>query len=194
MKAFTPEMLKQVWSGDGPRRRRSQHHRPDLTPAAVLVPIDFSSGSPHLLLTQRTENVETHKGQIAFPGGMIDSGDGGYLDAALRETEEELGIGPDRIETLGVLDDLDTPTGFIITPVVGLLSAPYVLRANPDEVADVFTVPLSFFFTPDAAKLSFREIQGRRREVWTFLYEDRVIWGATAAIIRNLLEFLAEST
>lgn len=165
---------------------------PGLIHAAVLVPLYPEENSLHILLTRRTDTVETHKGQIAFPGGIVDPGDRDRVHTALRETEEELGIDPGAIETIGILDDLATPTGFCITPVVGVLAARPAMRPNTEEVADVFTVPLSFFLEPSHAERSVRETPGGRREIWTYRYCGREIWGATAAIIRGMTDILLD--
>lgn len=190
MRLSTPDSLRTIWAESGRVQTRTALVRPDLTAAAVLVPVVFTAGLPQLLLTQRTELVETHKGQIAFPGGIIDAGDRSAVDAALRETEEELGIKRSHVQPLGELDDHATPTGFVITPVVGILSEGFLLHINPDEVADVFFVPLAFFLQPAAAEAGFREVHGIRRQFWMYRYEGREIWGATAAIIKNLTDIL----
>jgi 8-oxo-dGTP pyrophosphatase MutT (NUDIX family) len=155
--------------------------------AAVLVPIIYSGEHAELLLTRRTHDVETHKGQISFPGGMVDEGDRDLLHTALRETEEELGIEGAAIQSLGLLDDLATPSGFIITPVVGVLSAVPLLRPNPREVAEVFYVPLDFFAASANVRRQQREFLGHLHDVWYYDTEKHIVWGATASIIRSLL-------
>jgi 8-oxo-dGTP pyrophosphatase MutT (NUDIX family) len=164
--------------------------REGFTPAAVLIPLVLSEASVDLLLTRRTEDVETHKGQIAFPGGIVDDGDANRRHTALRETEEELGIGPAHIEVLGILDDLLTPTGFVITPVVGIVKTLPAMKPNPREVAEVFMVPLAFFAEPQNARREWLSTPLGEREVWFYEYGGRVIWGATAAMIRNLCDLL----
>jgi 8-oxo-dGTP pyrophosphatase MutT (NUDIX family) len=164
--------------------------REDLLYSAVLVPIIVAGDEPMLLLTQRTENVETHKGQVAFPGGTVDSDDRDRVHTALREMREEVGIDASEVEVCGMLDDLATPTGFVITPVVGLLHTQPKIRPNEDEVADVFSVPLAFFADPANAQREFRLAGGQQREVWIYRYDSRIIWGATAAVIRQLLTVL----
>jgi 8-oxo-dGTP pyrophosphatase MutT (NUDIX family) len=164
--------------------------REGFTPAAVLIPLVVSETGVDLLLTRRTEDLETHKGQIAFPGGTVDDGDASRRHTALRETEEELGIGPAHIEVLGILDDLLTPTGFVITPVVGIVKTLPAMKPNPREVAEVFTVPLTFFAESQNARREWLCTPLGEREVWFYEYEGRVIWGATAAMIRNLCDVL----
>lgn len=163
---------------------------PPLTAAAVLVPVVATPHGLSLLLTLRTDTVETHKGQIAFPGGMVDETDRDRVHTAVREAEEELGIPPEAVETIGMLDDLSTPTGFTITPVVGLLNAVPPLRLSQAEVAEAFTVPLSFFADPDNAERELRVFRGVTREVWTYRYAGRIIWGATGTIIHRFMDTL----
>jgi 8-oxo-dGTP pyrophosphatase MutT (NUDIX family) len=155
--------------------------------AGVLVPLVLGSAEPELLFTRRTEEVETHKGQISFPGGMSDRGDADIVHTALREAEEELGIAPSLVEVQGLLDDLAVPSGFIITPVVGILRGLPRLTPNPKEVAEAFTVPIGFFCTPGNGRSESREYRGVLREVWYYQRGEHNIWGATAMIVRQLL-------
>jgi len=155
--------------------------------AGVLVPLVMGSGETELLFTRRTEEVETHKGQISFPGGMADTGDGDIVRTALREAEEELGIAPSLVEVQGLLDDLAVPSGFIITPVVAILRGLPRLTPNPREVAEAFTVPLGFFCRSENGRSELREYRGVMREVWFFQHGEHNIWGATAMIVRQLL-------
>jgi len=155
--------------------------------AGVLVPVILRGGETDLLFTRRTDHVETHKGQISFPGGMRDEGDTDIIQTSLREAEEELGIGPSLIDVRGILDDLAVPSGFIITPVVGILSGLPPLAPNPREVAEAFTVPLGFFCSPGSGRSELRDFRGGKREVWFYQYAEHTIWGATAMIVRSLL-------
>jgi len=170
--------------------RRAVVERKDLICSAVLVPLVYEHEEPDLLLTQRTDRVETHKGQIAFPGGMVDPGDRDRTHTALREAEEEIGLQPSAVELCGLLDELATPTGFVITPVVGLLHERPRLLLNEHEVAEAFYVPLRFFCDPANAEREFRNAGGTLREVWIYRYNGRIIWGATAAVIRHLVGLL----
>jgi len=158
--------------------------------SAVLVPIIDSGGECTLLFTKRTEEVETHKGQVSFPGGVVDNDDRDPIHTALREAFEEVGIPGDSVETLGLLDDLTTPMGFVITPVVGYIaSLPHIVPSRV-EVAEAFQVPLSFFADRANGRVEYRELSARRHEVWFYDTGEHVIWGATAKIIRLLMEKL----
>ena len=155
--------------------------------AGVLVPLILGGDGADLLFTRRTDHVETHKGQISFPGGMTDESDTDIVHTALREAEEELGIGAKHVEIKGMLDDLAVPSGFIITPVVGTLRALPLLTPNPQEVAEAFTVPLAFFCDPANGRSELRDYRGGKREVWFYQHGGHTIWGATAMIVRLLL-------
>ena len=158
--------------------------------AAVLVPLIRTGKGVDLLFTKRTDSVETHKGQISFPGGVVDQEDRDPVHTALREAQEEIGLNAGEVETLGLLDDLATPTGFIITPVVGFLQQWPVLVVNEAEVAEVFSVPLEFFAGERHAERELRIVHGKAHQVWVYKRDDHVIWGATAVIIRSLLRRL----
>ena len=164
-----------------------QDEFPGFTRAAVLIPLFKSSGDISLLLTMRTSDVETHKGQISFPGGMQDSSDQNAVDTALREMHEELGIEPRHVRILGTLDDHPVPSKFIITPVVGYLEERPSVSPNSSEVAEVFDVPLSFFGDRKNGRSEERELYGKKYVVWFYQYEKYLVWGATAAMIRNLI-------
>ncbi|HTR98555.1 MAG TPA: CoA pyrophosphatase [Bacteroidota bacterium] len=155
--------------------------------AGVLVPLLIGSRKPELLFTKRTEEVESHKGQISFPGGMADAADMDIVETALREAREELGIEASAVTVRGMLDDLAVPSGFIITPVVGTLEALPTLTPNPAEVAEAFTVPLEFFCSPRNGRSEIRELHGMKREVWFYEHREHTIWGATAMIVRSLV-------
>ena len=155
--------------------------------AGVLVPLVIGGRKPELLFTKRTDEVESHKGQISFPGGMTDTGDADIVETALREAKEELGITASAVTVRGILDDLAVPSGFIITPVVGTLEALPPLTPNPAEVAEAFTVPLEFFCNPKNGRSEMRELHGMKREVWFYDHREHTIWGATAMIVRSLV-------
>jgi 8-oxo-dGTP pyrophosphatase MutT (NUDIX family) len=119
---------------------------------------------------------------------MVEEGDADMTGTALRETFEEVGIQRDAVQPLGILDDIATPQGFVITPVVGFLSSPPEVNVNKEEVAEVFEVPLSFFDAPGSGRQEFREVKGRRYEIWHYDTGQHVIWGATAKIVRLLID------
>lgn len=170
------------------RSRRSIDDR-SLRRAAVLMPLFEDRGEPQVLFTRRTETLEHHKGQISFPGGATDASDTSPVATALRETEEELGIPGDRIEILGLLDDLQaTVSGFLITPSVGIIPHPVPLRISRAEIADVLTVPLRVFRDPSALRVEQRERGGKRAEVFVYTYGPHEIWGVTARIMKNLVD------
>ena len=162
----------------------------DLSPgplrmAAVLVPI-IHGPNPGVLLTVRTAHLSSHAGQVAFPGGRIEPEDPTPEIAALREAEEEIGLDPARVELAGRLPDQITGTGYHITPVLGLLPEGLRLLPSPDEVADIFTLPLATLLDPEAPKRESRLFRGRQRQFWTWPHERHYIWGATAGILVQL--------
>lgn len=171
---------------------RKKDHQPYQKRAAVLVPVITGTTGIEILLTQRTDLVEHHKNQISFPGGTVDNEDKSIIDAALRETEEELGIPSDCVEILGIIDEVTTPSHFLITPVVGILKSLPRLRLNQIEVQRAFTVPLAFFDNENNMRVEYHEFEGKKREVYFYEYEDKTIWGVTAFIIRLLLRRIAE--
>jgi 8-oxo-dGTP pyrophosphatase MutT (NUDIX family) len=158
-------------------------------PAAVLVPVVMRE-EPTLLLTERSSALRQHSGQIAFPGGRVDSTDDSILAAACREAQEEIGLDSRFISPLGYLDAYLSTTNYLVIPVVARVSPSYTLNINPHEVADVFEVPLSFLMDPARHELHSREWKGKLRRYYAMPYEGRYIWGVTAGIIRNLYERL----
>ena len=156
-------------------------------PAAVLVPLVRREPEITVLLTQRTDDMPSHAGQIAFPGGRPQAGDADAVATALRETEEEVGLARKYIEVLGTVDHYVTGTGFEITPVVALVTPGFTTRADPREVADVFEVPLAHFLDEKNHRLDSRVTpQGGRRPFYAMPYGERYIWGATAGMLKNL--------
>ena len=155
----------------------------------MLVPLIAIDGDWDVILTRRNSDLPHHRGQIAFPGGSVDEGEN-CMQAALREAEEEIGLDPSTVSVLGCHDDIWTPSGFIISPVIGVLSSAGNLRPNPAEVARVFTVPLSFFADADKAQLQTIRHEGIDREVFFYHWDGETIWGATALMLRNLLVLL----
>ena len=154
-------------------------------PAAVLIPV-IARDELTVLLTQRSDNLSTHAGQISFPGGRVDPDDASIIAAALREAEEEIGLDRRFVEPLGFIDSYRTGTGFRISPVVALVQPDFVLQLNPSEVADAFEVPLSFLMNQANHQRHSREWRGRVRDFYAMPYGERYIWGATAGMIKNL--------
>lgn len=160
-------------------------------PAAVLIPIVLREDGPTVLLTLRASGLRSHSAQIAFPGGRVDAVDGSPVVTALRETEEEIGLAREHVQTVGFLDAYLTGTGYRIVPVVGLVAPPFNLTLNPHEVDDTFETPLAFLMDPANHRREGREWRGRYRTYYAMPFGDRYIWGATAGMIRNLYERLA---
>lgn len=170
---------------------RPEERAPDrqLVPAAVLVPLVDRDGGLTVLLTRRTPHLSHHAGQVSFPGGRIE-GEEDPLAAALRETEEEIGLSERDIQLLGWLDDYVTGTGFRIHPVVGLVTPPFAVTADPFEVAEIFEVPLDFILDPANHQRHTRVVEGRERPYHAIPYGEHFIWGATAGMLINLVEVL----
>jgi 8-oxo-dGTP pyrophosphatase MutT (NUDIX family) len=141
-----------------------------------------------VLLTQRTDTLTRHAGQVAFPGGRADPGDITLVETALRETQEETGIEPAFVTVAGFLDAYETGTGYAILPVVGLLSDGFALAPHEGEVAKIFEVPLAFLLDPVNKVKQTREFQGTQRSFYSFTWEGHYIWGATAAMLINFAE------
>ncbi len=180
-------------------------------PAAVLVPLVERPGGLSVLLTERTANLSTHSGQVAFPGGKVDAEDADVVDAALREAEEEVALQRGFVDVIGQLPLYITGTQFLITPVVGLVREGFVLHPNPGEVAHAFEVPLAFLMNPAHHRRHRVHWDGVTREWFSMPYVEparvdraagetaptpaseveRFIWGATAGMLRNFYRFLS---
>lgn len=163
------------------------------TPAAVLVPLIRRSGQLHVLFTRRTEHLHDHAGQVSFPGGRVEATDSDAVHAALRESEEEIGLDPGGVEIMGFLDEYHTGTGFRVMPVVGYVAEVPRLTLDSFEVAEVFEVPLHFFLDPGNCQRQTVRVEGRRRSFYLFSYQQRVIWGATAGMLVDLRRRLEEA-
>ena len=156
-------------------------------PAAVLIPLVNHASGVTVLLTQRTEDMPSHAGQVAFPGGRRDERDVDAADTALREAEEEVGLARHFVDVVGSVDLYRTGTGFEITPVVGIVTPGFTTRADPREVADVFEVPLDHFLDQKNHRIDSRKVaEGRERRFYAMPYGKRYIWGATAGMLKNL--------
>ncbi len=158
------------------------------TRAAVLIPVVNREEGATILLTQRTDHLDSHPGQVAFPGGKIEKDDKSPLDAALRETREEVGLASGHVDALGYLPPYQTTSGFRIVPVVSVVQPPFDLTRDENEVADIFEVPLSFLMNPDNHTKESRMWENRRQYFFVMPYQTRYIWGVTAGIIRVLYE------
>jgi 8-oxo-dGTP pyrophosphatase MutT (NUDIX family) len=163
--------------GDAPRR-----------PAAVLMALR-EGVQPRLVFTVRNDTLQAHAGQVAFPGGRSDPDDGGAaLTTALRESEEEIGLDRSLVTPLGYLDRFETISGYCVTPVVARIAAEAQLYPAPAEVAEVFEVPLAFFLERSNMRRYTMEFRGHRRSMVEFVHGGHRIWGATAAMLFNLLQ------
>ncbi len=159
----------------------------DRQPAAVLV--GFREGvQPRLVLTVRTAHLQSHAGQVAFPGGRSDPEDRNAIGTALRESQEEIGLDPSLVTPLGYLDCFETISGYVITPVVARIAADAQLHPAPDEVAEVFEVPLDFLLEPANLRRYTMDFRGHRRPMVEFIHGGHRIWGATASMLLNLLQ------
>jgi 8-oxo-dGTP pyrophosphatase MutT (NUDIX family) len=176
-----------VTSGDGHLFRREGGIRP----AAVLVPVINRGDELTVLFTRRTAHLHDHAGQISFPGGRAESGES-PRDTALRETAEEIGLVPDRVEVLGHLTEYTTVTGYRVTPVVGLVQPPFDLAVDDFEVAEVFEVPLAFLLDPANHQRNQLIHEGLERYYYAMPYGPYYIWGATAGMLMNFYAFLTQ--
>ena len=159
--------------------------------SAVLAGLVPRKQGTQVLLTRRTDGLRHHGGQVSFPGGRIESSDRNAIAAAIRESNEEIALLPSQISPLGFLDPFTTISGFRVMPVVAVIDPAYIAVANPDEVADVFEVPLDFLMAPENLRRVEVDYRGRRRAVLEYDWPGQRIWGATAAILFNLRERMA---
>ena len=163
--------------------------RSDLRAAAVLVPIVDRPSGLSVVLTRRADHLSAHAGQVSFPGGRIDPGDADPIAAALREAEEEIGLDPAFAEPIGILDPVETGTGFRIAPVIAFIRPIFDLTAHPSEVALIFEAPLDHLMNPQQHQLlEWHEGPAPRRTYYAISYDGHNIWGATARILVDLYE------
>jgi 8-oxo-dGTP pyrophosphatase MutT (NUDIX family) len=174
------------------RQRRVIEH-PPFSHAAVLVPLFQKEGNCHLLFTKRSEEVKYHKGEISFPGGVVDEDDRELIHTALREAHEEIGLKESDVQIIGVLDDIVTITEFIVTPIVGLFTYPYPFKVSEVEIAALIEVPLESLL--DENSFSEKEIfrGGQNEIVYAYQYGEHIIWGATARILKQFLDLITSS-
>jgi len=177
------ERILAALKGREPKALIGNHFKP----AAVLVPIQQKKDGYHLVLTVRAEGLNSHGGQVAFPGGRLDPQDTGPLEAALRESQEEVGLDPRDVRILGQLDQVTASASYLVTPFVGVIPFPYDFTLNPDETAEVFSVPISALRDSNCLSIDTKR-HGGWSPVYHFQYQQWDIWGATAKMIKQLLE------
>lgn len=169
-----------IAEGGGDRLRR----------AAVLIALVARPAGTTVLLTQRTPHLAVHAGQVSFPGGRLEPEDKDARAAALRETEEEIGLPPTRIALLGEMEEYGTITGFRVTPVVGIVTPPITLTPDPTEVAEVFEVPLAFILDPANRRHGVEMRDGLERDIYEIAFGSRRIWGFTARLLVRLVDII----
>jgi 8-oxo-dGTP pyrophosphatase MutT (NUDIX family) len=175
-------------------QRTVEHlHDPERRPSAVLIPIYFQQGQYFILFTKRTELVHHHKGEISFPGGGYHPEDGDLLTTALRESSEEIGLAPEDVEILGELDDTFTRgSPFIITPFVGSILPDYKFKISDFEIAEIIQIPVAALLTEGCRQeLPLVEVNHRLVVPFTYAYQNHLIVGATARIVKQFLEIFA---
>lgn len=203
--ALTRAFLVGRLQGSGPRagaagrpeRLRGDHNlnpgtcpAPPFKPAAVLIPLVERPEGLAVLLTERTRHLAHHAGQVSFPGGRMEEGDGSPEETALRETEEEIGLSRECVEPVGRLDLYITRTAFEVTPVVAMVHPPFTLVIDDFEVAEAFEVPLAHFLDPANHHRHHRRYAGQDREFFAMPYDRHYIWGATAGMLMDLYQRL----
>ncbi|MBS40146.1 MAG: CoA pyrophosphatase [Rhodospirillales bacterium] len=198
------DLLKEIFKkqkfnfteGMGPKSwpiSSSRSSKKNLRAAAVLVPILDHNDGMQILLTERTETMSKHPGQIAFPGGAKESIDITPEETALRETKEEIGLPPSKVRVLGRMNSRDTATGYCVMPIVGLITPPVSLKLAPTEVAKVFEIPLTFIMDPKSYALETRQKCGKSHEYYVMPYNEHYIWGLTARILVELGKMLRDA-
>ena len=186
----TIEAVRQTLSG---REKRSVNDE-SLVPAAVMVLLYRKDGEYCLLLNKRTEDVEHHKGEISFPGGARDPEDRDFRDTALRETHEEMGITPADVTVLGELDDVATRSRFGVRVFVGTIPYPYPFKPSSVEIAEVLEVPVRGLLDPDNRRQEVRWMNGKTAKQYCYAFEDHLIFGATAQIVKQFLDLFPRDT
>ena len=184
----TPALLQQVLS----KRVKKNVTGSDLMPAAVLLLLYAKEGAYHVLLNKRSELVEHHKGEISFPGGARDPEDRDFLDTALRETEEEMGVSRGDVTILGELDDIVTRSNFGVRVYVGTIPYPYPFKPSQDEIAEVLEVPLSVLQDPANLRQDSRWVDNQLTTSYAYACGDHLVFGATATILEQFLDLLGQ--
>jgi 8-oxo-dGTP pyrophosphatase MutT (NUDIX family) len=173
-------------------RQLAKHFPPDPVPAAVLMPLIDRPEGLTILLTQRASQLARHAAQISFPGGRLESHDASVASAALRESQEEIGLDPGRVQVFGYLPDHLVISGFRVTPVLGLVTPPFTLEINPAEVAGVFEVPLLHVLDSANHKARLRRVGDEELLLYDIPWEGQNIWGATAGMLLTFVRMLNE--
>jgi 8-oxo-dGTP pyrophosphatase MutT (NUDIX family) len=186
------DFIDQIRNTLSSRQRRVIEH-PPFSHAAVLVPLFKKGEDCYLLFTKRSNQVKYHKGEISFPGGVVDEEDLELINTALREAHEEIGLKETDVQIIGILDDIVTITQFIVTPIVGLFPYPYPFKVSEREISELIEVPLSSLL--DGNCFSEEEIfrGGQNEIVYAYQYEKHTIWGATARILKQFLDLITSS-
>jgi 8-oxo-dGTP pyrophosphatase MutT (NUDIX family) len=184
------ERLKKALS----QRRKHQIVDPGRISSAVLVPIYRKNGEYHLLFIKRTERVKVHKGQISFPGGAYEEQDKTLSNTALRESAEEIGLPVESAEMLGELDDIATMgTGYIISPYVAAIPWPLPLKVDETETEEIIEIPISELLNEDSLREDMATLEnGQVISTYFYHYKDRVVWGATARILKQFLDIYTQ--
>jgi 8-oxo-dGTP pyrophosphatase MutT (NUDIX family) len=179
--------IRQVLKNNSPQEISAPRRKP----AAVLAPLYVHDGEYRMLFTKRSETLAHHRGQISFPGGGYEAHDVSLQDTALRESEEEIGLQPEHVNVLGQLDDLlTTGSNYLVRPFVGIIPYPYPFELDKRETAYLIEVPFHFLRQHNPPEQVIREHDGRTVQSFFFDYEDHVIWGATAKILKQFLDLL----
>ncbi len=192
MNTCEKDFVDQIRTVLSSRKRRVIEH-PPFSHAAVLVPLFKKGDGCHLLFTKRSDQVKYHKGEISFPGGVVDEEDLELVNTALREAHEEIGLERKDVQIVGILDDIVTVTQFIVTPIVGLFPYPYPFKVSEVEIAELIEVPLSSLLHQEC--FSEKEIirGGQKEVVYAYQFGEHIIWGATARILKQFLELIPHS-
>ncbi|MDD4875916.1 MAG: CoA pyrophosphatase [Dehalococcoidales bacterium] len=162
-------------------------------PAAVILPIYYKEVEPYILFTKRTEEVKTHKGQISFPGGVYQEGDGSLVSTALRECAEEIGLTAENVEILGELDDiLATGSDYIVSPFVGFIPWPYKFEVDQRETEKIIEIPVSVLLDKNYIREETRNIDGNAVTLHFYTYQETVVWGLTARILNQFLDIFKQ--
>jgi len=177
--------LKNLTAGLGTDHSLEQY-RDEHRLAAVLILIYQGSHEPEIILTQRSSSLTNNAGQISFPGGTVEEADRGPVHTALREAREEIDLNEEGVEILGIMETIILPSGFAIAPVLGVMESLPVMSANPGEVAEIFSIPLSLANDLSRYQMDFLERDGKRRDFYILEHKDYYIWGATANMLRTL--------